>query len=429
MQGISKDEIKQLAYETGFTKRTSRKIEADEFLELMCLESQKGSPSYNDLASRHEAVYKKCATKQAISKKVNKSCVLFFQAVFCRIIESKFPISDIEVIRESFKYKRIIVQDSTIIKLPLRLFKTFSGVSNAHTSVCNARIQGVYDLLSRTFISFSIDSYSKNDPSVASQLELRIGDLVLRDRGYFLVSEMKRHVDEGADCIYRFKTKTTLLDPQSLESIDLIKLLKSAGNLDIQVCLNDEYRTKVRLVASPVSEEVANLRRMKAKKETDSRRPSKEVLDLMAWTIFLTTIPAEQADFRKIHKMYLLRWRIEIIFKSWKSNMNFAKVHNVSENQLRILLTARFIMIVICMHIIFTPWSGKIREKYKREISLIKLIAYLMKNPEKLLEMCSLKQNNRMSIKKSVEYALMRYCCYDKRKRLNFSQLSTIALS
>jgi hypothetical protein len=427
VQGISKDEIKQLAYETGFVKRTSRKIEADEFLELMCLESQKGSPSYNDLASRHEAVYKKCATKQAVSKKVNKSSVLFFQTILSHIIKSKLPISDIEVVSRIKKYKRIIVQDSTIIKLPLRLFKVFSGVSNAHSSVCNARIQGVYNLLSGTFISFSIDSYSKNDLSVASQLELHIGDLVLRDRGYFLPSEMKRHVEKGADCIYRFKTKTILFDPQSLEPINLLKLLKSAGSIDIQVCLNDEYRTEVRLVASPVCEEVANQRRMKAKKEACGHNPSKEVLDLMAWTIFLTTIPEEQVDFHKILTIYGLRWRIEIIFKSWKSNMSFAKIHNVSENQLRILLTARFIMIIICMHYIFTPWSGKIREKYKREISFIKLIAYLMKNLEKLLEMCSLEQYRRISLNESVEFALMRYCCYDKRKRLNFSQLSAIA--
>ena len=69
----------------------------------------------------------------------------------------------------------------------------------------------------------------------------------------------------------------------------------------------------------------------------------------MAWTIFITTIPVEQADFHKIFMIYGLRWRIEIIFKSWKSHMQFAKLHNVSENQLRVILTARFIMIVIYM--------------------------------------------------------------------------------
>ena len=56
-EGLSKKELIKIAYETGFIKRKSKKIEAGEFLELMCLESQKGSPSFNDLASRHETVY------------------------------------------------------------------------------------------------------------------------------------------------------------------------------------------------------------------------------------------------------------------------------------------------------------------------------------------------------------------------------------
>ena len=69
------------------------------------------------------------------------------------------------------------------------------------------------------------------------------------------------------------------------------------------MCLNDNCRTKVRLVAAPVCEEVANQRRMKAKKENKGHNPSDEILALMAWTIYLTTIPKEQADFTKIHQI------------------------------------------------------------------------------------------------------------------------------
>jgi hypothetical protein len=34
--------------------------------------------------------------------------------------------------------------------------------------------------------------------------------------------------------------------------------------------------------------------------------------------------------------LYGLRWRIENIFKTWKSNFSFGKVHTVSEQQLRV---------------------------------------------------------------------------------------------
>lgn len=59
------------------------------------------------------------------------------------------------MLRSSAKYKRILIQDSTIIKLPSRLFEIFSGVSNGHSKVCNARIQGTYDILAEQLIGVS----------------------------------------------------------------------------------------------------------------------------------------------------------------------------------------------------------------------------------------------------------------------------------
>ena len=422
VKGLTNDELRLLAYESGFMKRNSKKIDAPDFLALMCLESQKGSPSYNDLASRLDTVYDISASKQAVCKRVNESCVLFFQAVLSKIIKSKISNVEIEALKASNGYIRVLIQDSTIIKLPLRLFNIFSGVGNAHTTVCNARIQGVYDLLSGRFISFSIDSYSKNDLSAAPELELQSGDLALRDRGYYTNGEIERHIDAGADCIYRHKFKLIYIDPISGDAIDLTARLEKEGKLDIEVCLNDANRTKVRLVAAPVSEEIANNRRMKAKKEMKGHNPSAKMLNQMSWTIFITTIPRIKADFKEVLSLYRLRWRIEIIFKIWKSHMQFAKVHNVSENQLRVLLTARLIMIVICTHKIYHPCYLIIRKNYNRELSMMKFLNYLMKNPEKIIQLLFVLQS-KSNKKMFIFDKLVRYCAYDKRKRLSLNQL------
>ena len=48
----------------------------------------------------------------------------------------------------------------------------------------------------------------------------------------------------------------------------------------MEVHLNDENRTKVRLIAAPVSLEVANKRRMKAEKEMRGHNPPPELLFL-----------------------------------------------------------------------------------------------------------------------------------------------------
>lgn len=418
-----------MALDAGFIKREPRKIDISKFLDIICLTAVQGAPSYNDLATRFFALYDISASKQAFWKKVNEECVVFFKSVLELLIQKRYKHMDIQSIKNSATFKRVIVQDSTIIKLPLRLFSVFSGVSNAHKAVCNARIQCVYELLSGSFLHFSIDPYSKNDRAAASELEIQDGDLVLRDRGYSTYDEFQRHIKAKADCIYRHNFKSLYLDPDTYKPIDLKKLLVSKGQLDIQVCLNNKERTKVRLIAEPVDEQVANQRRRKAKKDMKGHRPSKDILFLMSWSIFITTIPAEKANFKKIMKIYSLRWKIEIIFKIMKSHMCLTKLHNVSFNQLQVLLIARFIVMTLSIHNIYQPYYLLIKNQFKKYLSMGKFIKYILKNPEcfqKIIIETLKPDTNELFIINQ----LARYCTYDKRKRLNFlQQLTVLSLS
>ena len=190
-------------------KRKPKKIDPLEYLTIVCIMSVAGSPSFNNIAAKHSSSYGLSASKQAFSKRTKKECVAFFKLVLALIIKTKLCETRVSGVKLLESYNRVLVQDSTIIRLPLHLFEIFSGVKNAKASVCNARIQGVFDLMSEKFVEFSIDSYSKNDLVAAPQLELCKDDLVLRDRGYFIMDEVQRHIDANAHCIYRFKTGTT----------------------------------------------------------------------------------------------------------------------------------------------------------------------------------------------------------------------------
>ena len=151
---LTENKLRELAYETGFMKRHAKKIDAPDLLMHICLESLKGSPSFNDIAARIDITNTNFVSKQAICKRSNESCVAFFQAVLSCIIKSKITSSTSALINTSGKFKRILIQDSTVIKLPLRLFKVFSGASNLHSVSCNVRIQCVYELLSGRFLFF-----------------------------------------------------------------------------------------------------------------------------------------------------------------------------------------------------------------------------------------------------------------------------------
>jgi hypothetical protein len=263
-QGLDKQTLNSIAQATGVIQR-ERSVVASAFFFAICLEAFDGTVSCNDIAAHIEASGGASVSKQAIHRKMNGCCLSFFQKALELLIGNKVDKIEVERVRASSRYKRLLVQDSTIISLPERLFSIFSGASNQSTKRCNARIQGVYDLLSERFVSFSIDPYSKNDLAAAPDLVLEKGDLVLRDRGYLINDEIQRHINAGADCIYRHKSKMCLLDVETEKPLNLLGMLKEKSPIDIRVKLNNKSRTVVRLVAFPVPEEVANNRRRRAK--------------------------------------------------------------------------------------------------------------------------------------------------------------------
>ncbi len=199
----------QLAKDRKFTLRAPRKIDCLSLLAAaVCAHCLQGSPSGNDLAAQPAPLFR--------------------------------------------HDHRVLVQDRTIRKPPGHLFADFSGVASAHATVCNARIQAVYNLRDHHWVAAAVDPYGKND-----------------------------------------------------------------------------------LAAAPVAVETANLRRWRAKKETHGHQPSPAVLAL-----------------------YGLRWRIEIIFKAWKSHLKFLRWHRVSKLQPALLLKARLLLSPPAPIWCWARWSG-----------------------------------------------------------------------
>jgi hypothetical protein len=318
---LSNKEILRIAKESGFSKRVEKKITPFDYLLFMCQESIKGTVSHNDLAAKVSCEKDLNISRQAYFYRTKEETVEFFKIILATVMMNKHRLN-IYKAYFSGKFKRILIQDSTIISLPDKLYEIFSGVKNGVSTVCNARIQGIYDLLSGQFISFSIDSYSKNDLKAAQDIEVQEGDLVLRDRGYFLLSCIENMKMSGADSIIRYKHKTLFYDPKSLMEINLLEKLQKHGKLDMEVLSEPTKKVTLRIIAAPVPEEVANIRRMKAKMEAKDRNCSDELLQLLGWTIFITTIQHPDFSIREASVLYSLRWRIECIFKTWKSNFN-----------------------------------------------------------------------------------------------------------
>lgn len=407
-------QIGRLARLSGFLIRM-RKLGPVQWLLTLCELAMQGYVSLNDLGARLDRDGTPIS-RQALGQKMSPKALAFCQSVLEAVIAEKVQRVGL-LPGTNHHFKRIIIQDSTVIRLPNWLWEEFSGVKNSQSTVCNARIQGVYDLISGRFLMFSIDPYSRNDLSAALDFPLKAGDLVLRDRGYFSPEIMRSQGQSRAESIMRYKHSTGIYDKETRKPIVLIDLLRKANWLDIDVLIGtkqmeqDNTLVPMRLVAVPTPEELANLRRMRAKKNNRGHNPSQELLELMSWTIFFTTLDRSSFSFQQIAALYSLRWRIENIFKTWKSHCSFDRIHHVGKQQLLILLTVRLIMITLLYHHAFIPLFNAMN-KEERELSLMKFIRYAQHNLSVICRLLALESHTAQQLA-----PIRRYCCMDKRKR------------
>lgn len=147
----------------------------------------------------------------------------------------------------------------------------------------------------------------------------------------------------GAYFLSRCKHGLNFYDPATGQNLDLIRQLKAHGRFDGWVLAGEE-KVRLRLVIEPVAEEVANERRRQARRNRDQRlRPSKERLLLMGWNMFLTNVQAEVWPPKALFWVYRLRWRIEIIFKSWKSHLRFIEFNKRNELMVRLSVLTKLL--------------------------------------------------------------------------------------
>jgi hypothetical protein len=91
------------------------------------------------------------------------------------------------------------------------------------------------------------------------------------------------------------------------------------------------------LLARRVPQEVADRRRQRIQDQyrQKGRQPSSKLLQLAAWTLVLTNVPASQLSLQEALVLLKVRWQIELLFKLWKSYLSMDEWN--SHNPWRIL--------------------------------------------------------------------------------------------
>ena len=409
-----------LAKKTGFQRREPRKITPALLLRSLGVLAFGARCSLETLASIIGLLGGQTVSKQAVAKRLSGSCVDFVRDALFATLGSVvgFARSRKSGVFESFG--RVLIQDSTALQLSPRLAAAFPGSRNQSGKThAIAKIQAVYDLLAERFVTFALTAFTRNDQAASPDiLEVaRPGDLVLRDLGYFVLSVFAGLHQRGIYFLTRLRYKVGLFDEEG-RPFDLLKQLRRHGRLDVALRLGKRAKLPVRVVAVPLPRAVANARRRKARENRDKRcRPTQEHLQLLGWEIFVTNVPSQIWPPEVVGQVYGLRWRIETIFKAWKSNFHLADLPAGSAHQVQAVLYARLLSITVC-HTFFGPLAEYFEHAYGRSLSLLRLTKFLLECHGQIALLTQTARGLDL-----LEQLIAKHCCYAKRRdRLNYME-------
>jgi hypothetical protein len=407
----------QLALDCGLTRRRPRKIGPLNFLYSCLLAVGSGACCLRRQALLAGLFVGQSISKQALYKRLGEASTRFMAGVLARLLSAKIAPRGLAGCAGSFR--RILVQDSTCLALPPSHLDQFPGPANGRVRAACARIQCIMELLSERFLAFSISPFTRNDQAASADLLdlLRPGDLVLRDLGYFSIGVLERIAQAGAFFLSRWQYNSCLLEPATAQPVELLRVLDPHRPSDIPLLLGKEHKMPVRLLAFPLPQQIAEARRRKARKNRDRRaRHSKTYFALLSWNIFLTGCDARTLPLQQACQIYGLRWRVEILFKSWKRHMGLSHLCGVGPRQIQTLICAGLILAVM-LHDALPVADGRFSILKLAELFADFLLPILLASagPPRLLH--------------ALGTQLSRHCAYETRKRPNFHQRKARCLS
>ena len=353
-----------LAKQCGFVQRTARKLTPLLFVQASILLVTQSAVSLRRWAALVGVLGDVCLAKQSLWERINVRAVAFLQAVLALVLARRLQLPAAARPAALKSFGRVLVQDSTTIQLAPKLAAAFPGSSNQRGAKHgHLKIQALYDLLAQRFVSFSLSGFNRNDQAAAYDVVrvVRAGDLVLRDLGYFVVASLQQIAQAGAFFLSRLRLDTGLCDAVNGKSLNLLGHLKRHGRFDGEVLLG-ATKLPVRLVAVKLPADVSAERRRKARANRDRRcHPNARTLALLGWAIFVTNVPRNMWSPKIVAQVYGLRWRIETIFKAWKSHCRMTEVPQGSATQLEAMIYARLIFVTILAPLCAaSPWrEGK----------------------------------------------------------------------
>lgn len=325
--------IRDIAIRTNFLKRLDGKITPLAFISSFYWQMSSGKFSQTEWAQKLSLLLKSTISSQSICSKLSYRHLQFAKELLKCCLQFTLQKSYSPSSNWLSGFARIIVVDSTCLSMPKVLKNIFPGSFSKFGPAATAKIQLSMDLKNDQILSLDIKSFRNNDQSYAHEICALANskDLVIRDLGYFTVSSIKALQEENISFISKLKLNVNIYDSQGVR-LDLLDKLNAAfknnaNSVDWQILLSQSQKIPLRLVAFKVDQKTFQTRKEKAKNDRHAAaNHSQKYMQCLHYTIYITNVKKKILKPKQIHQAYCLRWRIESIFKCWKSNLNLQRI-------------------------------------------------------------------------------------------------------
>jgi hypothetical protein len=355
----------KLGRETKFVERDS-KLTASLFVEALISASLSGTQVSNEEMCRFLKHKKTDITKQGLNKRFNKESADFIKELFNEALK-QFTVEQHQVFEVLKPFSGVKILDSSGIELPSSLKELYKGYGGG-ASEAALKLQVLLDDTAGRIEHCAITSATKNDQSYTDHLSILKKDaLYLQDLGYFRMDSFIAIQEAQAYFLSRYLPQTLLFTEEGIP-FDLLNELRHTPEwLEASLLIGKKKKMPVRFIAQRVSDEIRDKRLKAIRKSYRRNQPSQLILELAAWSIYITNVPTALLGKEQIHFVYTLRWQIELFFKLCK---HYAGIETINaKNPYRILcdLYARLITLVMFLHL-----CAPVRWQNERELSFPK---------------------------------------------------------
>lgn len=356
-QLFTDENLNSLAQKHSFIQR-SRKITGSSFVKTLVFSQE--DHEHLSLLDLKCDIYEHSEyhiSQEAIHKRFTVEAVSFLKDVFSQLLSCKFT-STINSTLNNNIFSGLFIKDSTKFKLPVSFQNDYPSYGSFNKSSSLMNLQYEFDLISGDWSSLELTKATRNDQTDSKEtiLEIKKGSLNIRDLGYITPTYLKGVEKNEAYYINRlpkigvYQLKEDRYIPLNWEAIDKEIRENMLKHLELEVYLGEKDKIKTRLILVPVPDKVAQERIRKAKQEgkrSKGYQLSKEYKIKARHNIFISNVSPAILSVDHLVEAYKLRWQIELVFKTWKSNLNIHKIKSMKKERMECQLIAKLIWILM----------------------------------------------------------------------------------